>query len=75
MTVLRRLPPHRPNPEPFMTDKNGVELDKTPVKPGPHTYADPSPSAENGGYDAEWDEERKRAREADTANRRYYSGA
>lgn len=58
-----------------MTDSNGVELEVTPVKPGKYSYNDPSPSADRGGYDPEWDEEKKRAREMDTANRRFYSGA
>jgi hypothetical protein len=56
-----------------MKDKNGVELERTPVQPGKHTYNDATPSGMEG-YDPEWDEEKKRAREIDTANRRYYSG-
>lgn len=55
-----------------MKDANGVELDRTPVKPGNYTYADPCPA---GDYSPEQDEEKRRAREADTKDRKYYSGA
>lgn len=56
-----------------MTDKNGVELERTPVKPGKFSYNDACPAGDEA-YDPAYDEEKKRAREIDTSNRGYYSG-